>query len=201
MLRPFPRLNAAAWNAQYRLGVWNYLDAPGAGAEMLQFVERYSSHAKILDLGCGTSASVPLVPGRYRHYHGVDISATAIRQARRLKRPDTSFEVADIFTYEPDEHYDAILLREVLYYFSADEAVELLRRLARFLSADGKIFVQVWRGGTSVHSTPAQFADLVRDCGLMVVEERDRRAPDGTADGFLMVLGLQDGGPTPGPAL
>ena len=188
VLRPFPRLNAAAWNVQYKLGIWNYLNS-GSDGDILRLVEQYSSHPKILDLGCGSTANLPLIPGSYRQYRGVDISATAIGQARALKRPDTSFEIADIFTYQPDEQYDTILLKEVLYYFSVDRAVELLRRLAGFLSADGKIFVQVWQGGASLNTTPTQFADLVRNCGLMVFEERERRTPDGSSGGVLMVLG------------
>ena len=41
MMRPFPRLNAAVWNAQYRFGVWDYLDNPGDGAQILNLVEEY----------------------------------------------------------------------------------------------------------------------------------------------------------------
>ena len=108
-------------------------------AEILRLVEQYSLHAKILDLGCGASTNLPLIPGTFGQYHGVDISESAIKQARALKRPGTSFEVADIFTYQPGEQYDAILLKEVLYYFTADQVVQLLHRLAGSLSAGGKI--------------------------------------------------------------
>lgn len=190
MMRPFPRLNAAVWNAQYRFGIWDYLDNPGDGAQILNLVEEYAPDAKILDLGCGTSANLPLIPGRYRHYHGVDISATAVEGGRALGRPDTSFETADIFTYKPSERYDAILLREVLCYFSTDKAGELLRRLAGFLEADGKIFVQVWQGERSLHTTPNQFADIVRNCGLAVLAERARRTEDGSPGGVFIVLAV-----------
>lgn len=97
MLRPFPRLNGAAWNAQYKLGIWKHLDAPGDGDQLLELVEEYTPNATILDLGCGTSPNLPLTASKYRHYHGVDISAMAVEQGRALRRPDTSFEAADIF--------------------------------------------------------------------------------------------------------
>jgi hypothetical protein len=77
----------------------------------------------------------------------------------------------------------------VLYYFTAEKVVELLRRLAGFLSADGRIYLQVWQGGASPHTSPAEFADIVRNCGLTVFEERDRKSPDGSPAGFLWVLG------------
>jgi len=183
MLRRFPRLNAAAWNAQYKLGIWNYLDT--SDGAILSLVEEYSSKALILDLGCGTTAGLPLVPGRFKHYHGVDVSHVAIKEAQTLSRPDTSFEIADIFTYQPDREYDAILFREVLYYFSTDEAVQLLRRLAKYLETDGNIFVQVWRDGTPPDSTPNQFAEVIRNSGLALKAERVR----GNSDGLFFVLG------------
>lgn len=187
VLRRFPRLNAAMWNVQYKLGIWDHLSTAPDG-EILRLVQEYSPHASILDLGCGSSVNLPLIPGSFRQYHGVDISESAIRQARALKRPGTSFEVADIFTYQPGEQYDAILLKEVLY-FTADRVVELLHRLAGFLSTDGKIFVQVWQGAALPNATPAQFADLIRNCGLTVFEERERKTPDGSPGGFFWVLG------------
>ena len=188
MLRPFPRFNAVMWNAQYKLGIWDYLDTPGDAAPIFNLVEEYTPDAKVLDLGCGTSANLPLIAGRYRHYHGVDISQRAIERARALGRPDTSFETADIFTYAPAEQYNAILLREVLYYFPAEKASELLRRVARFLEADGKVFVQVWHGAKSLHTTPTQFTNLLRNSGLEVLAERSWSAPDGRPGGLCFVL-------------
>jgi SAM-dependent methyltransferase len=181
-LRPFRKLNALAWNAQYKLGAWEYLDSFTDGTELLTLVTDYVPNPAILDLGCGTSANLPLAQSAYRHYHGVDISANAISKARVLGRPDTSFEVADILTYETVERYDAILLREVLYYFDPERVKELLRNLTEMLRPEGKIFVQFCPNDASNH------AEVVRGCGLPVVEERSR-VPDRTgAQGLFIVL-------------
>lgn len=121
LTRSFPKLDAVKWNTQYRLGIWKYLDPlTKTGAEILIIVEKYAPRAKILDLSCGASANLPLDQDKFVHYHGVDISARAIEIGRSIERPNTSFEVANILTYDTDERYDAILLREVLYYFPAD---------------------------------------------------------------------------------
>ncbi len=187
LVRPFPRLNAALsaaiWNFQYKRDQWNYLDSE-SGRQPLSLVEEYVPDAKILDLGCGTSANLPLAPGRYRHYHGVDISAIAIERARALGRPDTSFETADILTYQTHERYDAILLREVLYYFATDKVAGLLLHLAGFLEPGGKIFVQVWDAYAR-----SEYTDVVRDCGLRVLEERARTEGGG---GIIIVLASPD---------
>jgi SAM-dependent methyltransferase len=182
LVRSSPRLNGVMWSAQYRLGKWNYLDAlADGGAQVLTLVEEYAPNARILDLGCGTSANLPLTPGRYRHYHGVDISVTAIERARALGRPDTSFETGDILTYDTDERYDGIILREVLYYLAVDKVAGLVRRLAGLLQPGGKIFVQFYV------NAPPEFADVVRNSGLPVLEERDK--PDG---GVYIVLAPLD---------
>jgi len=184
----FPRLNAAAWNAQYKLGVWNPKHF-AAGAQILNLVEEFTPNATILDLGCGTSATLPLAPENYRHYHGVDISAAAIERARALGRSDTSFEAADILTYEPAGQYEAILLREVLCYFTANQAAELLRRMAGFLRPGGQLYVQLWQGARSPFTTPSQFLDVVRNCGLVVVAERAMEGSNGSDAVAFLVLG------------
>jgi SAM-dependent methyltransferase len=147
LTRTSPRLNAASWNLQYRLGLWDYLDlGKSTGRELLQVIETYAPQANILDLGCGTSANLPLAPGTYRHYHGVDISAKAIQRARTLGRENATYEMADVLAYVPQEAYDAILLREVLYYLPLAKVSGFLQRLSGFLTPSGVILIQIWAG-------------------------------------------------------
>jgi SAM-dependent methyltransferase len=145
--RSSPRLNAALWNMQYRLGLWDYLDGGETpGRELAEIIEQYVPQASILDLGCGTSVNLPLAPGMYRRYLGVDISAKAIKRARMIGRPNATYETADILTYAPQEAYDAILLREVFYYLPVAKVTGFLDRLSGFLAPDGVIAIQVWSG-------------------------------------------------------
>jgi trans-aconitate methyltransferase len=176
LIRPYPRLNALVWDVQYALGLWNYLDRPG-GRTPLELIERYAPRPRILDLGCGTTVNLRLLPGRYRHYHGVDISRTAIRRARALGRPDASFEVADVLGYRPTGVYDVILLREVLYYFPVDEVGGLLRRLAGALTPRGVVVVALY---DTTSASGRALRDRVRDGGLAVVEERTEPSPGGS---------------------
>lgn len=142
-VRGNPRLNSMLWDVSYSLGVWRRLDRTD-GPALPALAELIPSDARILDLGCGTSKNVPLEHSRYGHYHGVDISRQAIARARALNRPNTSFEVADILTYHTDDRYDAIFLREVLYYFPVGTVADLLRRCAGMLRPGGIIFVQLY---------------------------------------------------------
>jgi SAM-dependent methyltransferase len=145
LTRSSPRLNAALWDVQYQLGLWDYLDGGTAGGrELAGIVEAHAPQASILDLGCGTSVNLPLTPGAYRCYHGVDISAKAIKRARLAGRPAATYETADILTYVPQETYDTILLREVIYYLPLAKVSDFLSRLSGFLAPGGVILIQVW---------------------------------------------------------
>ncbi|MEN3608392.1 class I SAM-dependent methyltransferase [Plantactinospora sp. ZYX-F-223] len=177
-------MNRAWWNAQYALGFWRYLDDMSDGNMPLSLIETWAPRPTILDLGCGTSANLPLAPGRYRHYHGVDLSSRAIEAARALDRPDTSFEVADIRTFDTARRYDAILLREVVYYLTGAEAADLLRRLPAMLTPRGRIVVQIY------DEAPAEeFARVVRACGLSIAEEVPARLGDSPAGAFFVLTG------------
>jgi trans-aconitate methyltransferase len=129
-------------------------------------MQKYVPQASILDLGCGASANLPLVPGTYRHYHGVDISEKAIKRARALGRIDTSYEKADILTYVPRQAYDAILLSEVLGHLPEAKISGFLRRLSGFLTPGGVILVQIWAGGMNPGLTAA-----IEGSGLPMVQE------------------------------
>jgi SAM-dependent methyltransferase len=183
LVRPHQRINAALWDTQYALGMWSYLDGMSDGAMPLSLIETWAPRPSILDLGCGTSANLPLSAGRYRHYHGVDISGRAIAQARALRRPDTSFEVADIREFRSTRRYDAILLREVIYYLSVPESERLLRRLPGMLTERGRILVQVYDTARS-----AEFVRVIRGCGLTVAAELPVHPDDGPAGAFFVLI-------------
>ncbi|MBF9130134.1 class I SAM-dependent methyltransferase [Plantactinospora sp. S1510] len=182
LVRPNRRMNAALWNAQYALGLWRFLDGMSDGGMPLSLIARWAPDPTILDLGCGTSANLPLAPGRYRRYHGVDISRRAIDQARAIGRPDTSFEVADIRTFDTPDRFDAILLREVIYYLSESESATLLRRLPGMLTARGRILVQVYDTAQA-----GELLRLVRSCGLTVAEGLPTRLGPGPSGVFLVL--------------
>ena len=163
-----PRLNAVLWETQYRLGVWDRLDSGTVmGGEFARMISQYAPLARILDLGCGTSINLPLEPGTYRSYHGVDISSKAIKRARRLNRPDATYEVADILAYHPPGAYDAILLREVVYYLAPQQIYDLLTRMSEHLSRDGVMLIQVWSGERSPELKAA-----ITSTALTLVAER-----------------------------
>lgn len=151
LLRSGPiRMDRAQWDREY---------AGGYGRAMGSLVEfpRYSVIAgycgllgskNVLDIGCGA--------GVLRHhlgmqgsagYLGVDLSPTAIEQARGGEPGDARFEVADAETYQPQGRFDAIVFNEMLYYLERPEA--LLGRCAGCLADDGAFIVSLFETGLS----------------------------------------------------
>jgi trans-aconitate methyltransferase len=191
LTRASPRLNAASWNLQYRLGLWDYLDlGKSNGRELLEVIETYTPQANILDLGCGTTANLPLAPGTYRHYHGVDISAKAIERARTLGRENATYETADVLAYVPQEAYDAILLREVLYYLPLAKVSGFLQRLSGFLTPSGVFVIQIWAG----EKKPGLVA-AIEGTALPVLVEKTLEQDPGCPAVYL--LGRSDSGVQP----
>ncbi len=162
----FKRVNTAMWNAEYKAGRWNFLDNPESGEFAVQLLDKYAPNPRILDLGCGTAINMTLPAGTYQRYHGVDISDAAIEKARSMNRKDYTFEVADISAYETKDKYDAVLLREVLYYLPPKDVPVVLRRAADALAPGGVVIVQLWNILKYEYLVTA-----VRNSGLPIVDE------------------------------
>jgi 2-polyprenyl-3-methyl-5-hydroxy-6-metoxy-1,4-benzoquinol methylase len=177
----FPSFNAAIWDMQYRLRMWNYLDS-GTSGDLMNLLETYTANPRILDLGCGTSINLQLTAGKYGYYHGVDISMKAIRAARRHARANASFEVADVLEYQTAERYDAILLRDVLSCLPKQEITGFLRRIAGFLNPDGKIFIRTWDKNAC-----AEIIRMVLNSGFPVLEEEVGRANGGPESSIIVL--------------
>lgn len=179
------RLQARLWDLEYARGRWSYLDGFEPTSLQAILADHAVPGASILDLGCGTAQNLGSLSG-YR-YHGVDISETAIAEARAAERRGATYEVADILEFEPDRRHDVVLLREVLYYLPPAGVRRLLGRMPALLTAEGVVVVQIWDS-----TAYAKLIDSVRRAGLVVVAEPPR--PEG---GVNLVLALPRRGHPP----
>jgi trans-aconitate methyltransferase len=98
----------------------------------------------ILDVGCGQGRLAELLAAfSITRYLGVDLSAEAIRHARRRIRPPARFRVADLNAWHPPGRFSVIVFCESLNY--ASHPVSTLVRYARALEPDGAIIVSLLR--------------------------------------------------------
>ena len=142
--RPLP---ADTWERQYREGEFEFLDS----MEELAHYAIIAGHVRflfpsptILDVGCGHGRLVDVLRGLpFKRYHGIDVSAEAIRRAAVHGSKQTTFAVADFNTWSPRERFDVMVFCESLNY--AQHPASTLLRYARALERNGAIIVSLYR--------------------------------------------------------
>lgn len=135
------------WDAQYRRGHWQFLasaDELPRYAVIAGYIRALGRRPAVLDVGCGAGQLLAVlgVDG-LSAYHGIDVSAEAIAQARDGSGAAVAFEQADFTRWRPPRTFDVVVFNEVLYY--ADHPVRAVARYADALAAEGVMVVSMFR--------------------------------------------------------
>ncbi len=142
--RPVPR---ETWDQQFRDGTWEWLDSIDDFAHYMViagYVHYLFTSPTILDVGCGQGRLAELLaPCSFERYLGIDLSAEAIKRARRRPGTHARFRVADLNEWHPPGRFSVIVFCESLNY--ALHPVSTLVRYARALERDGAIIVSLYR--------------------------------------------------------
>ncbi len=103
--------------------------------------------ARILDLGCGYGKNlVALDKKGYTHAHGIDVSREQIEYGRNVLGLE-NLEVADALEYlEDKDHFDAIILADVIEHLPLDYAIALVQKICDALKAGGVLIIQTPNG-------------------------------------------------------
>lgn len=137
------------WEAQYRSGHWSFLrefDQMMRYSVIAGYIESLTRHdANVLDVGCGEGLLLDRLRGApYSKFVGIDISQTAVKQARQKRFPRSIFVCADADNFVVDEDFDAIIFNEVLYYFP--DPLALMRKYSACLKPDGVLITSFYGG-------------------------------------------------------
>jgi LmbE family N-acetylglucosaminyl deacetylase len=119
--------------------------------------ERYRT---ALEIGCSIGVLSADLAERCDDLLAIDVSESAIEQARRRSLPNAAFEVADASAEFPPGRFDLIVLSEVGYYLSPSDFRQLLDEAVTHLAFGGTILACHWRhpvadypqGGDEVHA-------------------------------------------------
>lgn len=143
-------------------GAWDYLDDDGEAARyalIAGYVHRRQGPTDVLDVGCGAGLLCRyLDQGRVR-YSGLDLSETAITQARE-RFPGADFSVADLAVYEPPSNrtFDIVVFNEVLPH--VEDPLRSLSRYMGFLAQSGFAILSTYQN-VNESSNAAMFTRLL----------------------------------------
>jgi len=147
------RVPTAILEQQFKDGFWRFLDSSDEMANYMVTVGYVQHLAKIanieprlLDIGCGHGNLAELLSGySVKNYLGLDVSAEAVRQATARKIRNSTFQVADVEEWIPEEKFDFILSTGSVCYFKDPAA--FLRRYSTALNERGAFIISLWRYG------------------------------------------------------
>jgi len=137
-----PESRQAFWERTFSEGLWDYLDSLEETSRygiVAGYVHRLAEGGRVLDAGCGQGLLAAYLDlGRLR-YTGFDVSPTAIRRAREIRKDIDYFVCSlDDFSCAP-ESYDMVVFNEVLS--TLENSVETLRRYYGYVRAGGYVLI------------------------------------------------------------
>lgn len=104
-------------------GNWGYL-----GPDVKQYlVENFDPSSTILDIGCGHGFYIKLLKDHFQKFDAVEVWQPYIEEYKLTEMYDNVFNV-NILDFEFD-HYDIIIMGDILEHLSREDAKNLLNRL------------------------------------------------------------------------
>jgi 2-polyprenyl-3-methyl-5-hydroxy-6-metoxy-1,4-benzoquinol methylase len=103
---------------------------------------------RVLDLGCGSGLFLKSLHDLNHNAHGIgiDVDENVVRQASENMQTwglSSRFTIiaGDICAMVNEGHFDLVTLFNVLYYFSLEQRLKVLRKIREVLSPGGKIVI------------------------------------------------------------
>ena len=90
--------------------------------------KEFPNGANLLDVGCGNGWFTNSLAEAGFNATGIDVNLPELEQAARVfKHPKLNYAFADVFTWQPEETFDAVIISAVLQYFPSPK--QLFKRL------------------------------------------------------------------------
>ncbi|KAF9892121.1 hypothetical protein FE257_002527 [Aspergillus nanangensis] len=139
-----------------------YATSPNLCATVESAIKMLDPNSTILDVGCGTGKPVSHMLASAGHdVSGIDISQHMVDIAT-AQVPGGHFQKADMRTYEPSRHFDAVFSVYSMYQISPGETYAMVFRLAEWLK-EGGILVLGVTSSTSLLAGLGEY-DATWDC-------------------------------------
>jgi amino acid adenylation domain-containing protein len=182
-----PAFNIAGWHS-------SYTGEPIPSSEMREWVDQTVERIlalkpqRVLEIGCGTGLLLSRLAPHCVHYHGTDLSKTALdklRQQPELQNVTLTQQTADDFSGINAQAFDTVILNSVAQYFpSVDYFVRVLEGAFKCLKPGGSIFLgdlrslpllRVLHTSVEVHTAPASLpvSELQRRVQKRIAQEKE----------------------------
>ena len=185
-----PAFNIAGWNS-------SYTGEPIPSAQMREWVEQTVERIlslrpqRILEIGCGSGLLLFRLAPQCVHYHGVDLSKTALDELRQqlsvsqLQNVTLTQQTADDFSGINEQAFDTIILNSVVQYFpSVDYLLRVLEGAFKCLKPGGSIFLgdlrslpllRVLHTSVEIHTSPPSLpvSELQRQAQQRIAQEKE----------------------------
>jgi len=187
---PDPAFNIAGWNS-------SYTGEPIPAEEMREWLDQTVDRIlslrpqRVLEIGCGTGLLLFRLAPHCVHYHGTDLSKTALDELRgqlsgaELQNVTLTEQTADDFTGINTQAFDTVILNSVVQYFpSVDYFVRVLEGAFKCLKPGGSIFLgdlrnlallRVLHTSVEVHTSPASLpvSEMERRVQNRIAQEKE----------------------------
>lgn len=117
-----------------------YGDVDAARVRIARLVAQLRPAGRVLEIACGTGLWTEALAGTADTLTAIDAAPEALEIARqRVRVPNATFEVADVFDWHPDGRFDVIFFSAWLSHVPASRFDEFWASLENLLADDGRV--------------------------------------------------------------
>jgi 2-polyprenyl-3-methyl-5-hydroxy-6-metoxy-1,4-benzoquinol methylase len=117
-----------------------YGDVAAARARIARLVAEMRPTGRVLEVACGTGLWTEALAGWADTVTAIDAAPEAVAIARgRVRSASVSFEVADVFSWDPGTRFDGIFFSAWLSHVPASRLGQFWQLLGRLLTGNGRV--------------------------------------------------------------
>ena len=117
-----------------------YGDVAAARARIARLVAELRPAGRVLEIACGTGLWTEALAGWADTVTAIDAAPEAVAIARdRVRSASVSFEVADVFSWDPGTRFDVIFFSAWLSHVPAGRLGQFWQLLGRLLAGNGRV--------------------------------------------------------------
>lgn len=140
-----------------------------------------TADSRVLDVGCGTGKPVAqYLIEQGCSVTGIDASEGMLAIARR-QAPKAQFLHCDMLSYEPAEHFSAIVAWDSVFHIPRTEHAQLFQKFYNWLISEGVLLVSLggssWEGTSEMFGyeffysgfAPDESVKILKNCGFEIL--------------------------------